>query len=164
VNSIADDFDEPLDSPGHAAIRDTMWMAYYYFEVMYFLGIAIGVNEFRRSREEVLIHYREFVLKNWPASQVFLKSVYWEEYFLVLLRQFYRDSANGKLYPIRNESKPDRALRTLVSNPSIRQPQLAQVLKTTEKQLLRMSMLQLAFRELSQNFEQPDIPKKQRKR
>ena len=42
-----------------------------------------------------------------------------------------------------------------MSNPSMQHADLAKALKTTEKQLLRMSNLQIALLELSWNFVYP---------
>jgi hypothetical protein len=134
------------------------------FEGRYFLSWATGVNEFRRSHREFDADYQEFVTNTWPKSMVLLKSTYWRQFFLVLLRDRYRESDIGKSFPIRSETKPEKALRMLLTNPMLKQPELARILNTTEKQLLRMSTLQLAFQELSRNFDQPPTTKKQPKR
>lgn len=159
----ADAFDEPPDSPSHTRLRDTAWMGGELTEGRYFLSWATGVNEFRRSHEEFDADYREFVIKTWPESQVFLKSNSWRKFFLVLLRHRYWETEVGKNFPFRSESKHEKALRTLLTNPSLTQPELAKALKTTEKQLLRMPDIQEAFRDLIRNTANSQSTTKQRK-
>jgi hypothetical protein len=164
VETTAAHFEEPPHSLNHTLLRETAWMGGEMIEGRYFLSWANGVNEFRRSHREFDADYQNYVIGTWPSSQMFLKSFYWREYFLVLLRQRYRESDVGTLFPIRIESKAEKALRIFLVRPSLEHAELARILKTTEKQLLRMSMLQLAYRELSQNFERPQTTKQQSKR
>ena len=77
-------------------LRDTAWMGGEFVEGRYFLSWATGVNEFWRSQEDFEADYREFVTRAWPQSQMFLKSRYWMQFFLVLLRHLYRESQVGK--------------------------------------------------------------------
>lgn len=156
MNRIAAHFDEDPGSHNHSALREILWLEGEYLECRYFLSWATGVNEFRRRQEEFEADYQAYIVNAWPESQMFLKSSYWRRFFLVLLRHQYRDRKVGVAHPIQSEAKEDRALRLLMSNPAMSHAELAKALKTTEKQLLRMSSFQLAFRELSWNFVYPE--------
>jgi hypothetical protein len=149
MNTSADHFDEPPDSPNYALLRDTAWMGGEQVEGRYLLSWATGVNEFRRSNEEFKADYRGHVKKTWPDARKLLRGSYWQRFFLVLLRQQYRESETGRLFPIPHEKPEDTALRTLLINPALKPPELANVLQTAEKQLLHMPELQLAYRELA---------------
>lgn len=161
---LADSFDEPPGSPNHTGLRESAWMGGELAEGRYYLSWATGVNEFRRSNDEFDADYREFVVRSWPASQSFLKSTYWRKFFLVLLRQRYRESKTGAEFPVPAETTEDRAIRMLMLDPTLTHAEVAASLETTEKQLQRMSTFQLAFRELSWNFVYPERTTKQSKR
>jgi hypothetical protein len=164
LNNIAAHFDEDPSSRNHLLLRETAWMGGEFVEARYLLSWATGVNEFRRSHEEFEAEYQAFVINTWPESQMFLKSRYWRKFFLVLLWHQYRESKIGVANPIQSEAKEDRALRMLMTNPAMSHAELAKALKTTEKQLQRMSSFQLAYRELSWNFVYPEPTTKQPKR
>lgn len=164
MNIAAAHFEEEPNSQNHWLLRETASAGGELIEGRYFLSWATGVNEFRRSHEEFDADYREFVVKTWPAARVFLASCYWRMFFLVLLRQRYRESSISADSPIQNETKQDQAVRMFLMNPSLSQTELANNLRTTEKQLLRMSMLQLAIRESTKSTAYPEQSTTQRKR
>lgn len=164
MNIAADHFDEDPGSHNHSLLRETAWTGGEFVEGRYFLSWATGANEFRRSHDEFEADYQAFVIKTWSESQMFLKSRYWIKFFLVLLRHRYWETETGKAFPFRSETKQELALRILMTNPSLQQAELAKAIKTTEKQLLRMSHVQIAFHELSCNFVYPERPTKQSKR
>jgi hypothetical protein len=147
MSIVADYFDEDPGSPHHTMLRDECWMGGPFHEGRYFLSCATGVNEFRRNNEEFFAGFRSYIESKFPDSTVFLESSYWIEFFIVLLRQCYRESKIGKRYPIREERRDEKALRMLLLQPELQEADLVAAMKTTEKQVRRMSVVQLALRE-----------------
>lgn len=121
------------------------------------LSCLLDRNLFQLRADEFDIILRNYIVEHFPAAAVLAKSIYHDDFFLVLLREAYRKTKYAAKLAIRPESRDERALRMYVANPEMSEEELANRFPTTLKTVKRWSQVQHAMREYRRLTSDPDL-------
>jgi hypothetical protein len=139
--------DDDFDTEWHRLRREEGWLGGPFTELRYFLSCLTRINYERTPFEVWEPAARDFISNDASSTGWITRSTYFPEFAVLLLRELYRQSDIGKRYPIRAETRQEKATRFALAHPNLNIEELAKRLKTTVKQLQRNSSLMLALRE-----------------
>ena len=143
MENCARDFDRPHDSPEHQLLAETAWMGGPLIAVRFYLGRLIGKNLFRVADAEVEEYLVQYISETTShAGGELVRGLDGWQIASDLLR-CRSDSESGKqAHPAREPTpKAVIAVEEYLTNSSLTMAQLAELAKTTEKQLGRNSLL-----------------------
>jgi hypothetical protein len=142
METLAQHFDLPETSPEHRLLAETAWMGGELVSVRYYLGRLLKRNLFRESHEEVNRCLRTWVAQRTSeAGAVLIRGPgTWQIPDAILRREFEIETNR------RPTGRPREiaAVVQFLTTPTISLADLAKKVRTTEKQLKRMSLLNYA--------------------
>lgn len=142
MDSLAEAFDSPLDSPDHRMLAEDAWLGGPLVSVRYYLGRLIGRNLFRESDDEVLSEVRNYFAREFSKDgAAILQDARGWKIAEFVMRSRFEATTLGK--PRRNRQEV-QAVSAFLANPKLSTIELATSAETTIKQLARMSTLQYA--------------------
>gem|GEM_PF-6770889 len=143
----ADIFDLPIDDPRHRQLRDDAWIGGPMFECCYYLGWYRKTNEYRCSQEEFERHLSKFLVERLSKAARLHK---WlgDRISIIWLKAKYRMSNEGERYPIKKETKEERAIVLMLDNPMRKDVEIRRFVGTSEKTMRRWGWYRLMRREL----------------
>ena len=141
MNRLAEIFDLPESSREHAELAESCSLGGELVSLRYYLGRVLGRNLFRESDTELESHLVAWLTKRTSAAGAKLvrDPQYWAIPAAILRFEFERDTGR----PQRSNPREIAARLALLSKPTMTMRELAQLVGTTEKQLDRMSQLNL---------------------
>lgn len=145
METLANAFDQPLDSHEHQQLRQTVWLGGDHVTVRYWLGRLLDANFFRESDEVVKVALRKYFADQGCEKGAVLVADFqsWGPVAMILKQEVERIEAGTSI-----KSAPQvEALRAVMENPDLTDGQLAVFCRTTEKQITRMSCV-LVLRKL----------------
>jgi hypothetical protein len=145
MNSLAEAFESPKDSPEHRRLREDSWLVGPEMECRYYLGMLSGRNEFRRSRDEFLDDLADFVASRTSAQAVMFCCTEHHCQFVVgfLRRLFERQEG---CMPGRKETREQRAMEVLLKHPNWSDEQIVAEVGATVKSVKRWPVFRYARR------------------
>jgi hypothetical protein len=142
MDALARAFDAPLASRDHRVLAESAWMGGYLVSVRYYLGRLLNKNLFRESDAQVEHRIATFIdaTTSKEGASLVAQEGSWQ-LSEPILRFRYEAQINGE-----SKRKPREvaAIEAFLQNPSITLGELARKVGTTEKQLCRMSLLNVA--------------------
>jgi hypothetical protein len=147
----AERFDLPLEDPKHRQLRDDAWIGGPCNEAMYYLGWLQGRNPYDEGFDAFLEKLKSTFQELFPQSPWLHDSTYSANFFLIWIKAKYRESHEGKRFPIRRPPQPknEKAVILLMENPALTDEDIRRQLNTTEKQMQRWTDYKLARTELT---------------
>ena len=143
----ADIFDLPIDDPRHRQLRDDAWIGGPNFECRYYLGWYRKTNEYRCSQEQFNRQLSKFLVERLPNA-VRLHKWMGDRIAILWLKAQYRTSREGQRYPIKKETKEERAIVLMLDNPTRKDDEIRGIVGTSEKSMRRWGWYRLMRREL----------------
>jgi Transcriptional cell cycle regulator TrcR len=140
-------FELPIEDRRHQQLRDDAWIGGPFFEGRYYLGWFRRTNEFRHNHEEFDEDIAQTIRDQLPQSSWIAESSYRVEFLLKWLKHKYRESDEGRRYPIPKQTREERAIVLLLENPELTDDEIRQIIGTTEKTIERWASYKLARRE-----------------
>lgn len=137
-------FDAPLSSREHLMLRNEGWLVGARVTVRYYLGRLLGVNLFRKSDAEVtaeLTAYIEKTISKTAADLIAVDPMQVWMLFDPILRNRFESQIERREKPTPREVQ---AVEIYLKNIAMTSSELAIQLKTTQKQIDRLSSLRFA--------------------
>jgi hypothetical protein len=141
---LAEYFDAPPSSREHMILRDECWLGGDLIEVRFYLGRLLKQNLFRESNDDVgrtLIAYLKTTTSAEGAALVADEGLHAWQVVVPVLKYRFESEVEGARKPPPREAA---AIEAFLKNPAIGSQDLARAARTTEKQLNRMTDLNLA--------------------
>jgi len=138
----AENFDLPLSDPRHLYLRDNAWQGSE--EWIYFLSWLENKNHFDLTFAEADARLRAFLLERLPQSAWLIDARSCREIFVLWAKAKYRENAEGQQYPLTTQTKEELAVALFLETPSLTEDTIRQSLETTESQMQRWPLYQLA--------------------
>jgi hypothetical protein len=148
---LADLFDAPPSSDGHADLRNTAWMGGHQVEGRYLLGMLTGTNLFRFELADYFRQLNTYISTTISerAAAVFCDET-GSDLLIPYLRMKYERDTNFPRFATSAEYGPgrseriERGIEYLLHNLVASYQEIAYHLGTTEKQVMRLNNLKWA--------------------
>ena len=142
MESLARSFDCPVDSREYTDLAESIWLGGSSLTVRFYLGRLLGRNLFRETNAEVEQRLVEYMssLTSAAGGELVRGGQGWGIASEILRYRFEMQTKGTSALKRRSIA----AIETFLSNPSLTLAELANELRTTEKQLARISGLTVA--------------------
>lgn len=137
METLAHAFDQPIESQEHQHLAATAWMGGDLVAVRYWLGRLLRRNFFRESNEVVKQALQDYLVKIGCKKGSRLISDYqaWSPVATLLQHQVETEDRS----PLTKNARLVAVIQAVLTNPELTDSQLAAIVKTTEKQIARMT-------------------------
>lgn len=142
MENLANYFDLPFDSPEHSFLAEEAWIGGELVSVRFYLGRLIRRNLFRLSDTDVEEHLVQYIssVTSTAGGELMRGNQGWMIASQIVRYRFETQAKGSSALKAKNIA----AIEAFLTNPKVTMAQLAVELKTTEKQLARISNLKLA--------------------
>jgi hypothetical protein len=158
---FAEAFEAPIDSQEHTLLRDTAWNGGPLVEGRYLLGMLTGTNLFRVSDDEYARTLYEFISHRVSPRAAAIFCPTYDLQLMPYLRLVYHRETDFPAINMgvpsvpssRRNERVERGIEYLLHNLDASIEDIAKVLATTQKQVLRMSDVTYAHRMIQRYWE-----------
>lgn len=152
MDHFAEAFEKAKDTFEHRGLLDAFSLVGPEIECRYRLGVLLGRNEFRRSREEFLDDLTAFVVSQTsPEAAMFCCTEHHCQFVVAFLRRLCELRGNRNV--ARKETKEHRALEVLLRHPKWADEQIVSEVGATLNAVKRWPLFRYA-RRCQQFYEQ----------
>lgn len=142
-------FDAPIDSEEHAQLRDTAWMGGDLTEGRYLLGMLIEENLFLLPDDLYIQKLHDFIAPRFSSKAANIFCTFSASQRLIpYLRKAYEIETDYPSIDGPRNNRVENAIEFLLDNLDATDSEIAMFLKTTEKQVRRISDITAAKKDV----------------